>query len=323
MKRGFRVMGVAGLLGLPCTVLAAASGYQWEVSTEMSGMELPMAMPKQVTKVCTPAKAKETPGMDSKECQLLESRQSGGHYFWKARCNMQGEKPTVMSGDFTYQGETAYQGKITMEGEYAMTMKVSGKRLGACDYAASQAQARRQVEAAQASADRNMAALCDAAVRNLDPGQILGEGGLCTARKAEFCARFGQLSMEEYGQLQGRLAGEREMAKYGYAGVGGVSLAQAMRVCGQDEATMTARYCDLALKEENAAFLVEKCPEQAKQFALSKCVGRSYTAYSGLCERYVVGGRSYTAAPAAPSPRDPTSEAIDSGMRKLKGLFGF
>lgn len=64
-------------------------------------------------------------------CKLIDQKQSGNRYQWKAKC-----KEGTMEADFT-MSPGSYQGtmKMMMDGQ-AMTMKVAGKDTGkACQSA--------------------------------------------------------------------------------------------------------------------------------------------------------------------------------------------
>jgi hypothetical protein len=276
---------------LLCLLLVAASqaalaepGYRWEMQMEMNGMAIPGMGGGQSQ--CLPAGRNDTPGMDS-TCTVLESRRSGNNYHWKANCD-----GTVSTGDFTYLGETAYKGTVTMvhDGE-RMVMKMSGKRLGKCEYSAPRVPVVAMPDTSET---------CDQAVREVEPTLVFGNNALCANRKKAFCARLDSLSPEAYGRVADRVGHESRQARV----AGMVRMEDAIKGCNLSLADLGARQCRQAAGRSDCDFLDRYCPnERAKCVAAREFSGRAYS------------------APAASGGG--VANPVGQGLNKLKGLFGF
>lgn len=134
---------LAGFLALgpiPLPARAAEStpipkkpGDQWEVTSQMSMEGMPMQMPAQKSKVCSPKEWKEPPAPmnDRQKCQNSDFKVTGAKATWKVVCTspaMTGE------GEITRDGAEAYSGTIKFTSEEGnMTLKLSGKRIGPCE----------------------------------------------------------------------------------------------------------------------------------------------------------------------------------------------
>jgi hypothetical protein len=113
---------------------AKEMGDLWEVTSRMSMEGMPMEMPAQTMKVCAAKDWKEPPAaMDERQkCQRLDFKVEGQKVSWKVRCA--GPPEMTGEGDITRNGPDAYTGQIKFTSEDGnMTMKLSGKRVGACD----------------------------------------------------------------------------------------------------------------------------------------------------------------------------------------------
>lgn len=113
---------------------ANTSGDLWETTSQMSMEGMPMAMPMQTHKVCAPKEWKEPPGgMDERQkCQNSDFKRTGPKATWKVHCVGPPEMTGV--GEITRNGANAYTGAIKFtSSEGGMTMKLNGKRLGACN----------------------------------------------------------------------------------------------------------------------------------------------------------------------------------------------
>lgn len=273
-----------------CLLLAALAqsawaepGYRWEMSMQMDGMAIPGMGGG--SSQCLPAKGGETPGMDEK-CTLLESRRTGSRYRWKARCD-----GALSTGDFTYLGDSAYSGTVTVEeGGEKMTMKMSGKRLGPCDY--------RPPKIAMP----DMTASCDQAVRDLEPELVFAQKAQCANRKKDFCARLNGLSPESYARVADRVKYEEQSGR----AMVSVRMTDALKSCGVRAADLQAGQCRRAVAANDCDFIGRYCPNDGGHCA----AGRAFS-----------GGRAFTAGtgPAAGGAADP----VGAGLNKLKGLFGF
>ena len=131
-----RLLTTLLLLGLPTVLVAEtpATGDLWEVTSKMTMEGMPMEMPAQKVKVCSPKDWKEPPsGADDRHgCQNSDFKVDGPKATWKVRCagppEMKGE------GEIIRDGDTAYTGTIKLIfPDGGMTIKLSGKRLDACE----------------------------------------------------------------------------------------------------------------------------------------------------------------------------------------------
>ena len=131
----------ASLLVLGTTVAASADappagtpGDLWEVTTQMSMEGMPMAMPAQTTKYCSPKEWKEPPAPPDEQhkCKNTDFKVSGATASWKVIC----AGPPAMTGDgeITRDGANAYTGQIKFAStEGTMKIKLGGRRLGDCE----------------------------------------------------------------------------------------------------------------------------------------------------------------------------------------------
>ena len=123
-------------------VLAAAEpcreqgepGDLWEVTSQMSMEGMPMSMPARTIKVCSPKEWTEPPGPadEQMKCKNSDFKKDGAKVTWKVSC----AGPPEMKGDgeITRNGADSYTGTIKFtSSEGAMTIKLSGRRLSACE----------------------------------------------------------------------------------------------------------------------------------------------------------------------------------------------
>jgi hypothetical protein len=105
------------------------SGELWEVRSAMSMQGF--AMPPRTMRVCTAKDAKEPAGVNPQpDCKTTDVKVSGNTTTWKVACP--GPPKLTGSGEMT-RGDGTYQGRMRFaspDGE--MTMKLDGKRVGAC-----------------------------------------------------------------------------------------------------------------------------------------------------------------------------------------------
>lgn len=110
------------------------TGDLWEVTSRMSMEGMPMEVPAQKAKFCAAKEWKEPPAQadEQQKCQNSDFRLEGQKATWKVRCA--GPPPMTGDGEITRNGADAYTGAIRFASEMGtMTMKLDGKRLGACD----------------------------------------------------------------------------------------------------------------------------------------------------------------------------------------------
>jgi hypothetical protein len=113
---------------------APAKGDQWEVQSQMSMDAMPMPMPAQKVVVCAPKEWKAPPGAadEKRKCTVSDFKLAGNKATWKTHCD--GPPPMDGTGEITRDGADAFTGAIKFTaGEAAMTVKLTGKRLGDCD----------------------------------------------------------------------------------------------------------------------------------------------------------------------------------------------
>jgi len=121
-------------LAAPDTPPAAGTGELWEVTSQMSMEGMPMAMPAQTRKVCSPKDWKEPPAPadEQHKCQNSDFKSTGATVNWKVVC----AGPPAMTGDgeITREGADAYTGQIKFaSSEGTMKIKLGGKKIGPCD----------------------------------------------------------------------------------------------------------------------------------------------------------------------------------------------
>jgi hypothetical protein len=273
---------------LPATAAPPAKepGDLWEVTSRMSMEGMPMQMPAQTHKVCSPKTWTEPPGAGADEkCKTLDFKNTATKSTWKMRCP--GPPAMTGEGEITRTGPDAYTGtmKFTSD-EGVMTMAISGRRVGDCDSAAARrqvAQQQAQMEATQKQAEGTQRDVllqgCTAAGNSLDLRQVQAHATICdeATMKAAFCKR---LESEE-----GFVSVCREDAQPP------TSLEDAAAYCGKVPDSIRKKICDEALKKEDFALLGKCCPAQTQELAQRECAGRKYTEmegskYQGFCVTY-------------------------------------
>lgn len=149
----------------------------------------------------------------------------------------------------------------------------------------------------------------------------------CAKAKASYCAKS-KAALTEMGSRNG-YAAVMKRAKAS-------SVSVALSYCGSDAAPITARHCKSAVSAADYAFVGDYCPDERNALAKEHCAGRAYTAvepkYRAICTgsgNGDDGGRAYTAAKSGTiagsvdSAQAAGAAAVEQGMKKLKGLFGF
>ena len=113
---------------------AKETGDLWEVTSQMSMEGMPMVMPVQTQKVCSPKDWKEPPQAtdERQKCETTDFKSSGSTVTWKVRCA--GPPAMTGEGEITRDGADAYTGLIKFNSpEGSMKIKLGGRRLGDCD----------------------------------------------------------------------------------------------------------------------------------------------------------------------------------------------
>ena len=126
---------LAGALSLCAAPPISAQGKDdlWEVTSRMEMPGMPMAMPPQVSRVCSGKNRKDEDLVPKQgDCRMIEGKRSGNTFTYKMECS--GTHASTVNGTVTF-GTDAYDGKMhmVMKGSNdAMDMSFSGKRVGDC-----------------------------------------------------------------------------------------------------------------------------------------------------------------------------------------------
>lgn len=351
------------ILGMCLAPLAGAAAQDslWEITTrmempdmppEMKGMKIPGFGSAQKHTVCL-AEGKNYESEQQKDCKVLDQKQSGkitrmtiqckdgtmkmereelGRDHWRARMEMtstrrgsEGQVTMIEEAKRVGGCDAAQEGNLSREtqkvlGDAKQQADASAAALGkecqqaAADWPASpqafgtydQLAKARQDALARAKGSKDAQRMADA-TNPAVPG--------CAAAKADYCAK----SKAAFSQAGSR-PGYSAALKDGKAD----EISAALAYCGKDLAPLTAKHCKAAQGDADYAFIAAHCPAERKVLAKEHCAGRAYTAvepkYRALC-----GGGSGEVASTESSPgaRDIGSEAVEQGVKKLKGLFGF
>lgn len=107
-------------------------GDLWEMTSQMSMEGMPMTMPPNTVKVCTAKEWTKPPAGGDESCVNSNFQRVGNKATWTMQCS--GQMPMQGTGEITFDSADSYTGdiKATAEG-VAMTIKLSGKKVGACD----------------------------------------------------------------------------------------------------------------------------------------------------------------------------------------------
>jgi hypothetical protein len=112
---------------------AGNAGDLWNTTSQMSMEGMPMSMPAHSMKVCARHDAAQPPMASNpdQKCENTNFQRSASTVTWTTSCKnpqMTGE------GQITYDSPDSYSGtiKFTSEGG-AMTIKLTGKKIGTCD----------------------------------------------------------------------------------------------------------------------------------------------------------------------------------------------
>ncbi|MGA7826791.1 MAG: DUF3617 family protein [Geobacteraceae bacterium] len=126
---------VLALLLVPVVAVAATTMREglWEITTQMEMPGMPMKMPATVMKHCYTkndvSDQKKIISRD-KNCTVTDLKTSANKVNWKMKCT--GENSATMTGETVF-GSDSYTSLMKMNSHgQNMTMKVKGKRLGAC-----------------------------------------------------------------------------------------------------------------------------------------------------------------------------------------------
>jgi hypothetical protein len=338
-----RILGGA-CLALAVTVGGAAdTGDLWEVTTQMNMAGLPPGMGGGTRQVCTekgdPKKAMQR---EDGKCKMTDLKETGTRIQMTFQCP---EGTGTMDTTFN-AARTEYKGTMKMTSSRGeMTMNMQGRKIGACDPAAAKAQQSAQMDQYKAQTATAMAAMqqqadsqaaeCRKAVDTMEL-QRLGTFSQCNTSPAgcdayagsqthagmvKTCVASSQAYCKKYQTREGFLKASRDAAA-------------AAKMCKVDNAQLKTTFCAQAAKAEDLPFLASQCPVEAKPLAQANCAGRSYTGrprdkWTDFCSAYLShntvdepASSSSSATSIAKDPAKATSEAVNQGINKLKGLFG-
>ena len=343
---------ILGACLAPLATAAAPDGL-WEITTqmempdlppEMKGMKLPGFAGPQKHTICL-AEGKAYESEQQKDCKVLDQKQSGKITRMTIQC-----KDGTMKMEREQLSKDHWRAKMEMTStrrgsEGQMTMTEEARRIGSCDSAQEGNMSRETQKVlgdAKQQADVNAAALgkeCQQAaaawpaspqafgtydqlaktrqdalarakgnkdaLRMVDATSPAVPG--CAAAKTEYCAK----SKAAFGEAGSR-AGYAATVQDGKT----AEISAALAYCGRDLAPLTAKHCKSAQGDADYGFIAAHCPAERKALAQEHCAGRAYTAvepkYRALC-----GGGEVA------SIKDKGADAVEQGVKKLKGLFGF
>lgn len=140
MKRGRRwIRGVLAAMlavGGPASALDFEPG-EYEITSTMEVPGMAMAMPPQTMRHCMTKEEPVPPssGEESGQCKMGEVKIEGDTVTWNVVCEQEGYR-SVTRGETTYHGDR-FEGTITSDtqapsGNMSVTVRISGKRVGAC-----------------------------------------------------------------------------------------------------------------------------------------------------------------------------------------------
>jgi hypothetical protein len=132
------VLFVLLIVFVPGVLLAADNMREgmWEITSTMEMPGMPMKMPPTKIKHCyTKEDIKDQKKMVNrdKNCTVTELKSSGNKISWKMKCT--GQSAGTFSGETVFSGDS-YDSVMKMQADTTkgqpMTMKIKGKRVGAC-----------------------------------------------------------------------------------------------------------------------------------------------------------------------------------------------
>lgn len=346
-----RLLGL--VVGVCLAPLAAAEGKDklWEITArmempdmppEMKGMKIPGFGSPQKHTVCL-AEGKKYESDKQKDCKVLDQKQSGRITRMTIQC-----KEGTMKMEREELSKDHWKLKMDMVSDSGnMTMFEEAKKVGTCN-AEQEGNMSRETQKvlgdAKVQADANAAALsreCQKAAADWPAASaFVAYDQMAAARKDALAKAKGnkdalKMANSMYPDLpacakaktdycgKSKAALREAATRPGYAAVMGRGkpdeVKAALAYCGGELAPLSARHCKAAVGDADYPFVAAHCPAERKELALQHCAGRAYTAvepkYRALC-----GGGGDSIAQGA---IDQGSAAVEQGVKKLKGLFGF
>jgi len=323
--------------GLYSSLISAAPGEWWEMTTKMEMEGMPFAMPAQAMKICMPKGGQSDPsntqGKD-KNCKMTDVKHSGNTVKFKGSCVNQGETMN-MEGETSHDANS-FKSNVKMTGKSRgepidMKMASSGKRIGgACDTEELGKKAKAQIDAGMAKA-------CDTSKYKTtdwmyNSSNFTGAKPVCPGKLDTMCKVLRNDVPHDLQAFQTLQSMDKDRGKDSPA-----------KACNMDMASMTKAMCKERAKKGPLSFLEASCPAEAKvyrelQRKQAECGERGFT--SGIKMKQCMGGEmieeeTRSAAPtkskkAKAEPEqdnstssDSTSDSVIDGAKKLKGLFGF
>jgi hypothetical protein len=113
---------------------ATVPGDRWEITSQMSMEGMPMAMPPNKVKVCSPKQWTEPPGgADQRmKCTNSDFKIDGPKVTWTSTCA--GPPAMTGTGEITREGYDAWSGTIKYtSSQGGMTLTISGRKLEECE----------------------------------------------------------------------------------------------------------------------------------------------------------------------------------------------
>ena len=128
------LLGVASITPGAVAADAPPKGDRWEITSQMSMEGMPMKLPANKVKVCSPKDWKEAPGSadERRKCVNSDFHMDGNKATWKVVC----AGPPAMTGDgeLTRESDDAWAGTIKFtSADGSMTLTLAGQKLGECE----------------------------------------------------------------------------------------------------------------------------------------------------------------------------------------------
>ena len=280
------LFAAALVLAGSASVNAATTDELWEIT---SSMEVEgMSMPASTQRSCIAKNDPYKPEPEDKNCTVRDVRVSGNRTTWKMKCT--GKDAMEGTGDMTKTASTL-KGVMTMktQGEQ-MAMRMSGRIVGKCDYAAEQ----RKLNAMVANTKAQGA---DALARHRELQRKTCED----TRKAVSTSFNGY---ETYKQSADQSTDTRAY----------------LSKCNVNLEASRKQLCAKATVKDYE-YAEKYCPDEYAAMKLQHCTGRSGTSRDrGLCGDTMAGGQMDTAATG--DSANPAKSVID-GAKGLINMFGF
>lgn len=286
IKKG-KVMGkmilfaAALLLAGSASVNAANTDELWEItnSMEMEGMSIPASTQNSCIAKNQPYK----PEPEDKNCTVSDVRVSGSRTTWKMRCT--GKDAMEGTGDMTKTASTL-KGVMTMktQGEQ-MTMKMSGRIIGKCDYAAEQRKLNAMVAGAKAQQD-----------------DALAQSRELQRKSCEDARKSVSTNFSSYESFKEQQSASPELNSY-------------LAKCKINLEASRKQLCAKATVNEHE-YAKKYCPDEYAAMKLQHCSGRSGS-YRDLCDGMAGSSQMDTAATANPA------KSVIDGAKGLINMFGF